>query len=88
MHIGSGYGYQARIVEDLDHIHDDLAASMDWALSEIKKIQKAAREGKPIIKPRWPVLILRTPKVRFSSLHSAHDNIHRASRRVGLVQRL
>jgi xylulose-5-phosphate/fructose-6-phosphate phosphoketolase len=59
----SGYGYQVRIVEDLHHIDDDLAASMDWALAEIKKIQKAARSGKPIVKPRWPVLILRTPKV-------------------------
>jgi len=35
---------------------------MDWALAEIKKIQKAARSGKPIVKPRWPVLIMRTPK--------------------------
>ena len=30
----------------------------------IRKIQKAARSGKPIVKPRWPVIILRTPKVR------------------------
>jgi xylulose-5-phosphate/fructose-6-phosphate phosphoketolase len=40
-----------------------MAASMRWALSEIKKIQKAARSGNPIVKPRWPVLVLRTPKV-------------------------
>ncbi|EHK96318.1 putative phosphoketolase [Glarea lozoyensis 74030] len=33
-----------------------------WALDEIHKIQKAARSGKPIMKPRWPVLIMRTPK--------------------------
>ncbi|TBU24036.1 phosphoketolase [Dichomitus squalens] len=58
----AGYGYQARIVEDLDNIDLDLAASMEWALSEIHKIQKAARSGNPIVKPRWPVLILRTPK--------------------------
>ncbi|KAI0787950.1 phosphoketolase [Fomes fomentarius] len=57
-----GYGYQVRIVEDLEHIDEDLATSMDWALGEIKKIQKAARTGNPIVKPRWPVLILRTPK--------------------------
>lgn len=60
----SGYGYQVRIVEDLDNIDQDLAASMEWALDEIHKIQKAARSGNPIVKPRWPVLILRTPKVR------------------------
>lgn len=59
---GSGYGYQTRIVEDLDNIDNDLAASMEWALGEIKSIQTAARSGSPIIKPRWPVLIMRTPK--------------------------
>ncbi|TFY80317.1 hypothetical protein EWM64_g3694 [Hericium alpestre] len=58
----SGYGYQVRFVEDLPNIDQDLAASMEWALSEIHKIQKAARSGHAIIKPRWPVLILRTPK--------------------------
>ena len=59
----TGYGYQPRIVEDLEHIDEALAASIDWALSEIETIQKAARSGNPIVKPRWPVLILRTPKV-------------------------
>ena len=41
---------------------------MEWALGEIHSIQKAARSGKPIVKPRWPVLILRTPKVRTFTL--------------------
>ncbi|GBE84473.1 Probable phosphoketolase [Sparassis crispa] len=58
----TGYGYQVRFVEDLEHIDEDMAASMDWALSEIRRIQQAARTGHPIVKPRWPVLILRTPK--------------------------
>ncbi|KAJ9665806.1 hypothetical protein H2201_004114 [Coniosporium apollinis] len=58
----TGYGYQARFVEDLKDIDADLGNSMEWALSEIKKIQKAARSGKPIMKPRWPVIIMRTPK--------------------------
>ncbi|RDB26054.1 putative phosphoketolase [Hypsizygus marmoreus] len=58
----TGYGYQVRIVEDLENIHNDLAASLTWALSEIHTIQKAARSGSPIIKPRWPMLVLRTPK--------------------------
>lgn len=39
-----------------------MATSMQWALDEIHKIQKAARSGKPIMKPRWPVIIMRTPK--------------------------
>ncbi|KAK0500499.1 phosphoketolase [Armillaria luteobubalina] len=58
----TGYGYQVRIISDIDNIDNDLAASMEWALAEIKKIQTAARTGNPIVKPRWPVIILRTPK--------------------------
>ncbi|EMD34065.1 hypothetical protein CERSUDRAFT_117575 [Gelatoporia subvermispora B] len=58
----TGYGYQVRFVEDLARIDEDLAASMAWAIGEIKEIQRRARQGNPIVKPRWPVLILRTPK--------------------------
>lgn len=60
----SGYGYQVRIVENVNDIDTDLHSSMAWAVKEIRKIQQAARSGKPILKPRWPMLILRTPKVR------------------------
>jgi xylulose-5-phosphate/fructose-6-phosphate phosphoketolase len=66
----AGYGYQPRFVEDLDEIDDDLSSAMDWAIGEIQTIQKAARSGKPIMKPRWPVIIMRTPKVTdFSWTH-------------------
>jgi xylulose-5-phosphate/fructose-6-phosphate phosphoketolase len=65
----AGYGYQVRFVEALQDIDKDLAASMTWAVAEIRKIQKAAREGSAIVKPRWPVLIMRTPKVRRSRLY-------------------
>jgi xylulose-5-phosphate/fructose-6-phosphate phosphoketolase len=58
----TGYGYQVRFVEDLKDIDADMSSSLEWALGEIRKIQKAARSGKPIMKPRWPVLIMRTPK--------------------------
>lgn len=58
----TGYGYQPRFVEDLEDIDADLGNSLGWALSEIRKIQKAARSGKPIFKPQWPVIIMRTPK--------------------------
>jgi xylulose-5-phosphate/fructose-6-phosphate phosphoketolase len=59
----SGFGYQVRIVEDLDDIDADLNGALEWALSEIRRIQNAARSGRPIMKPRWPMVILRTPKV-------------------------
>jgi xylulose-5-phosphate/fructose-6-phosphate phosphoketolase len=58
----TGYGYQPRVVDDLEDIDADLNNSMEWALGEIRRIQYAARCGKPIMKPRWPVLIMRTPK--------------------------
>jgi xylulose-5-phosphate/fructose-6-phosphate phosphoketolase len=58
----SGYGYQVCIVDDLENIDKDLAGAMEWALGEISRIQHAARSGNPIVKPRWPMLILRTPK--------------------------
>jgi xylulose-5-phosphate/fructose-6-phosphate phosphoketolase len=58
----SGYGYQVRFVEDINDIDTDLHISMVWAVEEIQKIQKAARSGNPIVKPRWPMLIVRTPK--------------------------
>lgn len=60
--VSSGYGYQVCIVDDLSNIHRDLAGAMEWALGEISRIQHAARSGNPIVKPRWPMLILRTPK--------------------------
>jgi len=67
----TGYGYQVRVVEypgahpshELDvEINYDMAASLRWALGEIRKIQDAARSGKPIVKARPPMIILRTPK--------------------------
>lgn len=73
----SGYGYQVRFVEfgavsesaeetekQTLALNKNMAVSMEWALQEIRKIQKAARSGKPIVKARWPLIIMRTPKVR------------------------
>ncbi|QRV77613.1 hypothetical protein RhiJN_05628 [Ceratobasidium sp. AG-Ba] len=71
----TGYGYQVRFVEYGDlaespeehkqkelELNANMAASMEWAYDEIRKIQKAARSGSPIVKPRWPMIIMRTPK--------------------------
>ncbi|KAJ0309396.1 hypothetical protein Brms1b_009121 [Colletotrichum noveboracense] len=58
----TGYGYQVCIVDDLEDIDTDLSGALEWAIAEIKKIQKAARSGQPIVKPRWPMIALRTPK--------------------------
>ncbi|TPX35719.1 hypothetical protein SmJEL517_g02021 [Synchytrium microbalum] len=58
----TGFGYQVRIVEHMADIDADLATSMEWAYLEIRRIQHAARTGSPIMKPRWPMIVLRTPK--------------------------
>jgi xylulose-5-phosphate/fructose-6-phosphate phosphoketolase len=62
----TGYGYQPCFVQDLHNIDTSLHKSMIWAIEEIRKIQNAARSGNPIVKPRWPIIILKTPKVRFA----------------------
>ncbi len=64
----TGYGYQVCIVEDLENIDEILAGALDWALDEIKEIQRRARTGDPVSKPRWPMIVLRTPKVGISNL--------------------
>ena len=52
-----------------------MAASFDWAITEIRRIQTAARSGHPIVKPRWPVIILRTPKGFSGPKHLHHEII-------------
>lgn len=56
-----GYGWESRFVRGPD-FNPSMAAGMDWALDEIRKIQRAARAGNPIAQPHWPLLILRSPK--------------------------
>ena len=80
----TGYGYQCRFVEDLEDIDADMCRSMEWALDEIHKIQKAARSGKPIMKPRWPVLIMRTPK-GWGAPHKVHGEFVEGSFRAHQV---
>ena len=57
-----GYGWAVRFVELSDHIDEDMEAAMDWAYREIGKIQLDARGGMTVERPRWPMLVLKTPK--------------------------
>jgi len=57
----TGYGYQPVFVEGED-LNASLYGAMDWAYHEIRRIQEAARSGQPILKPRWPVILFRSPK--------------------------
>ena len=59
-----GYGWSPRVVagEDPELVHQELAAALDRALDDIAAIQAAARERGERGRPRWPMLVLRTPK--------------------------
>ncbi|MGN6392118.1 MAG: phosphoketolase family protein [Gemmatimonadales bacterium] len=59
-----GYGYGPYYVEGDDPalMHDLMASTLDDILADIRGIQHRARMGGVIEPPRWPVLILRSPK--------------------------
>ncbi|MEV5575361.1 phosphoketolase family protein [Spirillospora sp. NPDC052269] len=59
-----GHGYAPVIVsgDDPARVHREMAAALDGALDEIARIQHAAREQGATGRPRWPMIILRTPK--------------------------
>ena len=59
-----GYGHQPFLVsgEDPAQVHQALAAALDDALTEIARIQHAARHGGDRQRPRWPLIVLATPK--------------------------
>ncbi|SFP20747.1 xylulose-5-phosphate/fructose-6-phosphate phosphoketolase [Oscillibacter sp. PC13] len=59
-----GCGWEPRFVEgdDPEAMHQQMAATLDWAIREIQRIQDYARSTGDTTRPRWPVIILRTPK--------------------------
>ena len=59
-----GYGYRPYIVEGDDpaDVHQQLASTLDAAIAEIGDIQRAARSGAATTRPRWPMIVFRTPK--------------------------
>lgn len=63
-----GYGWQPHVVEGSDPapMHARMAEVMDRVVAEIHAIQQAARApaaaDEPPARPRWPMIVLRTPK--------------------------
>jgi len=59
-----GYGWQPYFVEgdDLDTMHQAMAATLEKCVKEIRDYQKQARDSGKAFRPRWPMVILRTPK--------------------------
>ncbi|HEX2884342.1 MAG TPA: phosphoketolase family protein [Candidatus Limnocylindria bacterium] len=61
----TGYGHTVEIVagDDPDDVHQAFAAALDRSLDAIAEIQRAARDGSAgPERPRWPMIVLRTPK--------------------------
>nr|WP_246002028.1 phosphoketolase family protein [Allorhizocola rhizosphaerae] len=59
-----GYGYRpVEVAGDKPHeVHQELARALDWAFDEIGAIQRHARSTNDNGRPRWPMIVLRTPK--------------------------
>ncbi len=60
----SGYGYKPYFVEGADpkEMHQKMATALDLIVAEIKGIQHDARVNNNLKRPRWPMIILRSPK--------------------------
>jgi len=60
----SGYGYRPYFVEGDEPMamHQLMAATLDDIWAEIHRIQEAARTGGVTKRPRWPMIVLRSPK--------------------------
>jgi xylulose-5-phosphate/fructose-6-phosphate phosphoketolase len=63
-----GYGHRPLLVsggfdgEPAEHVHQRFAAALEEVLEEIAAIQRRARDGDNAGRPRWPMIVLRTPK--------------------------
>ena len=59
-----GYGWSPYFVEgdDPDLMHEAMASTLDQAMDEIARIQGAARKAGKADRPRWPMIVLKSPK--------------------------
>lgn len=59
-----GYGYTPYFVEgsDPETMHQAMAATLDHCITEIHRIQAEARSSGIATRPRWPMIVMRSPK--------------------------
>ena len=59
-----GYGYTPIFVEgsEPEKMHQLMASALDQAITEIQRVQTAARTNGITERPRWPMIVLRSPK--------------------------
>jgi xylulose-5-phosphate/fructose-6-phosphate phosphoketolase len=60
----TGYGYHAYFVEgeEPQAMHHAMAAALDAVIGDIQAIRREARANGVTVRPRWPMIVLRTPK--------------------------
>ncbi|HTU44393.1 MAG TPA: phosphoketolase family protein [Bryobacteraceae bacterium] len=63
-HLFRGYGYEPYFVEgsERDSMHQAIAATLEHCIQQIHAIQEEARRSGVAKRPRWPMIVLRTPK--------------------------
>ena len=59
-----GYGYEPHFVDAYtdEEVHDTMIQQLDKSIESIRFTQHCAKEGTLNQNPRWPMIILRTPK--------------------------
>jgi len=59
-----GYGWTPYFVEGHEPVlmHEAMAATLDTVVDEIKRIQHEARVNGNTMRPRWPMIVLNSPK--------------------------
>jgi xylulose-5-phosphate/fructose-6-phosphate phosphoketolase len=59
-----GYGWTPYFVEgsDPDSMHQAMAATVEHAIAEIRRVRQEARSTGVAERPRWPMIVMRTPK--------------------------
>ena len=59
-----GYGYKPYFVEGDDpaEMHQKMAATLEECILEIRSLQEHARTTGDCTRPRWPMIVLRSPK--------------------------
>ena len=60
----TGYGYTPCFVEgsDPESMHQAMAATLDYCFALIQQYREEARKTGKVERPRWPMIVLRTPK--------------------------
>ena len=59
-----GYGWTPHFVEGDEHelMHQSMASTLDEVIEDIRRIQSNARNNNDTTRPRWPMIVFKSPK--------------------------